>query len=122
MTSRVLVVIADPVRAGALRHALIVGGAKVECAENVDTALELVERVEIDALVVDLHLPRTSAIVLVQRLRERANGRRVFAVALTRIDTPDVRRVARDHGFDACMSEKASINEIARVVFQGAVP
>ena len=120
MPGRVLIVLPDPDRVSAISIALAAAGADSLHVPTVDEALRVIDQAEIGAVVVDIHLPRTSALVLAQRLRARSNGRHVVAIALTRIDTPDVRRIARDAGYDECLPDTTPPREIATAIFEGA--
>jgi DNA-binding response OmpR family regulator len=112
----ILVVLEDAAQAAAIADAFACTGANVEHVATTDRALVRISEDMPDALVVDLGLPRTSAFELLPRLHVRT-----VAVALTRIDTQDLRAAARAAGFAACLADTASPATIVQIV-QGAAP
>ena len=85
---------------------------------SVDEALALDPGTH-DVVVVDLHLPRTSALVLAHHLRERAPHARVYSIALTRFDMPEVRRITHEAGFHVCLPAAMPAGDLAEAILQG---
>ena len=68
---RLLLVDDDPVVLRALKRLLLASrpGWEIESAESAETALELVERGRYDVVVTDLHMPKSSGLLLLERLK-----------------------------------------------------
>jgi CheY-like chemotaxis protein len=121
MAKRVLLVLDDATYARALGGALEHAGAQTMHVTDVDVASDLITEQPFDTVVIDLHLPRTSAIVLLHRMRTNPATRHIAGIALTRIDIPDVRDIACEVGFTACVSNSVPVDQLAALVMQGGV-
>jgi DNA-binding NtrC family response regulator len=68
---RILLVDDDPVVLRALKRLLLATrpGWEIETAESAEVALGLVEREQYDVVVTDLHMPQSSGLALLERLK-----------------------------------------------------
>jgi DNA-binding NtrC family response regulator len=68
---RLLLVDDEPVVLRAFRRLLLASrpGWEIETAEGVEAALELIERDSYDVVITDLHMPHSSGIALLERLK-----------------------------------------------------
>jgi PAS domain S-box-containing protein len=89
-------------------------GAAVTVATSGREALELLERSEFDALVCDIAMPEMDGYELIRRLRamEKANGRRMPAIALTALAHREDRLQALRAGFHAHVSKPVQLAEL----------
>jgi DNA-binding NarL/FixJ family response regulator len=84
-------------------------------------ALELVDRDEPDAVVIDLHLPLLDGVSTVARLRHDRPS--LCLIAITGDDAPALRRAAKDAGADDVLLKqdlvKGLISRLTRAVTTG---
>ena len=83
-------------------------GVTVEAASTAAEAIELLERMQADLLVLDLHLPDGDGFSLLPRLWQQA-GRRVPAYLCSADDPAQVEEQARAAGFEACWSKPLDV-------------
>jgi two-component system nitrate/nitrite response regulator NarL len=103
--SAVRVVIADdePAFLDAL-HALIEGQSKLSVVGSAGDgleAVELVDQLEPDAVVIDLHMPRLDGVSAIRRLR--LDHPQLCLIALTGDPDPGLHRAANEAGADAVL-------------------
>lgn len=79
-------------------------GVSVEAASTAAEALELLERLGADLLVLDLHLPDGDGFSLLPRLWQQA-GRRLPAYLCSADDPAQIEDQARAVGFEACWNK-----------------
>ncbi len=83
-------------------------GVTVESASTAAEAMELLERLGADLLVLDLHLPDGDGFSLLPLLRQRA-GRRLPAYLCSADDPAQTEEQARKAGFEACWSKPLDV-------------
>ncbi|MBI5717348.1 MAG: response regulator [Burkholderiales bacterium] len=96
-------------------------GVSVEAAGTAAEALELLERIEADLLVLDLHLPDGDGFSLLPRLWQKA-GRRLPAYLCSADDPAQVEVQARAAGFEACWSKPLDVPLVLAALRRHAGP
>jgi DNA-binding NarL/FixJ family response regulator len=73
-------------------------------------AIELVEELEPEAVVIDLHMPRLDGVTAVARMRQ--DHPNLCLIALTADGEPDLHRAVEEAGADAVLLKGARIEEL----------
>ena len=73
-------------------------------------AIELVEELEPEAVVIDLHMPRLDGVTAVARMRQ--DHPHLCLIALTADETPDLHRAVEEAGADAVLLKDDRIEEL----------
>jgi signal transduction histidine kinase len=95
-------------------------GHEVATAYDAASALELIDRRELDFAVLDIGLPGMDGYSLAREIRSRPNLRHMVLVALTGYGKPEDRSRARDAGFDHHLIKPAGVAELNRVLVRAA--
>jgi two-component system, OmpR family, response regulator len=106
----VLVVEDDPQIAGAIRQELKRAGHDAHCAGDGETGLELASKVNYDAAVVDLMLPRMDGLTLIERMR--ANAVKAPIIVLSAKRSTDDKVTCLQRGADDYVSKPFDLPEL----------
>lgn len=114
---RALIVDDHPLFRSTLRQAL--GGcfpdSVIDEAEDGPSALEKIEHVQPDLVLLDIHMPGENGLEITRKIRRDHPAVRV--VILTSYDLPEYREAAQRHGAHGFLSKSASgIQEIVEAV------
>ncbi|MGW5260513.1 response regulator transcription factor [Microbispora sp. NPDC004025] len=113
-SAKLLVVDDEPALREALRSSLEFEGYAVESAADGLTALDLLERGDFDAMLLDVMMPRLDGLTCCRRLR--ASGKRVPVLMLTARDAVGDRVSGLDAGADDYLVKPFELDELlARV-------
>jgi PAS domain S-box-containing protein len=116
---RVLVVDDEPDSRDTVAAMLTEHGADVLTAPSTSTALDLLERSNVDVVVADIGMPGADGYELIRRVRELpAPHRDVSAVALTAYARTEDRERALSTGYDAHLTKPVEPSVLAGVVAQ----
>ena len=96
-------------------------GLQVCTAADADEAVELARERPLDVLVIDLHLPDTDGLRLLQRLRALPGLQHVPAFLCTAERLDDVQDAARSAGFRAVWGKPVQLDSI-RAALADALP
>jgi PAS domain S-box-containing protein len=112
--SRRVLVVDDNIGAAKMLAALIsrLGDHKVETAHDGPTALEKIDGLKPDIVLLDIGLPGMDGYRVARAIRERAECRRTLLVALTGYGQEEDRRKSRDAGFDVHLVKPAPFDQI----------
>ena len=105
VSRRVLVVDDNHDSAESLALLLRLAGHLVETAHDGEAALEVAERLQPDAILLDLGMPRLNGYEVCERIRARPWGQAVLMVAQTGWGQAQDRARTRDAGFDAHLTK-----------------
>ncbi len=119
-TPRVLVVDDNEDSADSLGALLEVLGATVVVAHDGEAALRVLDDQHPDVVFLDIGMPRMDGYELARRIRERADTRDMFLVALTGWGQDKDRLRSEEAGFDRHMVKPADIREL-ETLLQSAV-
>jgi len=97
---RVLVVDDNEDAAGVLTMLLKMSGNEVHTAYDGAVALEAVDRLHPDVVLLDIGLPSLNGYEVCRRIRQRPWGRNTVLIALTGWGQVEDRRLSREAGFD----------------------
>lgn len=113
-----LVVEDDEMTAEALQLALESEGASVSTAGSIADGLARFEDTPPDVVLSDLRLSDGDGLTLVEeiRKRDRANGRRTAAIAVTGFDSSETQSAARAAGFDETITKPFHIGNLIETV------
>ncbi len=70
------------------------------------------------AVVIDLALPNMDGIELMRRIRSNPESARLYLIAITAFDTPELKVRALETGFDAYFAKPLDASRFAREVIQ----
>jgi CheY-like chemotaxis protein len=112
---RVLVVDDNVDSATSLTMLLQTMGFEAESAHDGVEALEAVERLAPDTVLLDIGLPRLNGYEVARRLRERG-GRRELLIALTGWGQVEDRERSRAAGFDHHLVKPVDLEQLARIL------
>ncbi len=107
---RVLIVEDQPKTANYIQRALQEQGYAVDVAHTGREALDWVETVEFDLIILDIMLPEVDGLAVCRLLRDR--GRQVPILMLTARDTVDDRVIGLDAGADDYLVKPFEIKEL----------
>jgi CheY-like chemotaxis protein len=115
---RILLVEDDGVSREALELIFTYYGACVNSTDSVDAALERFDREAPSVLVSDIGLPIGDGCMLLHaiRARERRQGFRTPAIAISGYPSPEASQRARQAGFDAFMRKPVEIRTLLKLV------
>jgi CheY-like chemotaxis protein len=113
---RVLIVEDDPDSRLGLKALLELRGYEVEVAEDGPAGLRRAAEIHPDLALVDVGLPGMDGYEVAASLRESANGKAPYMIALSGFDDDAHRRRARDSGFDDYLVKPIRPENLERVV------
>jgi len=87
----------------------------VGCTNSGDNALQLIEELKPDVVIVDLAMPDVSGLEVAQRLKSRLHPPRVVVLSL--YDEPEYRESAQLVGVDAYVVKDAAHTDLMPVLF-----
>jgi CheY-like chemotaxis protein len=117
---RILVVDDNPDATETLARILELGGHEVHTAHDGLEAVEAAARLQPDAVLLDIGLPRLNGYSAARRIRQQPGGAGVLLVALTGWGQPDDRRLAEAAGFDVHLVKPVNHGELARLLVAGS--
>ncbi|MGE5716268.1 MAG: response regulator, partial [Acidobacteriota bacterium] len=113
---RVLVVDDDEDSAESLAELLRVEGNETESAHDGLEAVEMAERFRPEVALLDIGLPVLNGFEVACRIRRQPWGRKMMLVALTGWGQSEIRRKAKDAGFDELMVKPVDLDALARLL------
>jgi DNA-binding response OmpR family regulator len=109
----IVVVDDDPDIVTAIRTALSDTGAAIECANDGQTAVDLVESKSPDLVVLDIMLPKKSGFLVLERIKKgKKKGEKPYVVMITGNQGTRHRQYAEALGVDAYISKPFGMDEI----------
>jgi two-component system response regulator MprA len=114
MAHTVLVVDDDALIVESLRTILTNAGYRVPVAEDGESALQVVREERVDAVVLDLVMPRLDGIKTLRYLRQLRPD--IAVVILAAEIEPEARRAAIEYGAAVVMVKPPDIDELLRVI------
>jgi CheY-like chemotaxis protein len=117
---QILVVEDDSDTREMLKFVLEQNGADVLTTDAVPPAVELVQKVHLDAVVADIGLPEYNGYALIAKIREFDNTQssRTKCVAVTAYATPTDRDITLKSGYDAYIAKPFEPEELIQTVAQ----
>jgi CheY-like chemotaxis protein len=112
----ILVVDDNAATACGMAMLLELSGHEVEVAHDGPTALELAAARPPRVALLDLSLPEIDGFEVARRLRAAGGSRPLLLVAVTGRCDDDVRRQARDAGFDDFLTKPVDIDALERLI------
>jgi DNA-binding NarL/FixJ family response regulator len=82
----------------------------VGVAEDGLEAIELVEELDPEAVVIDLHMPRLDGVTALARMRQ--DHPNICLIALTADEEPDLHRAVEEAGADAVLLKDTQLDEL----------
>ena len=92
------------------------GFEPVLCVDGLDAAEQIESGVWVDAVLMDLRMPRLGGLELVARLRQRPESERLPVVAMSAYNDEVQERAARAAGADAFLAKPFTIAELSRTL------
>jgi PAS domain S-box-containing protein len=116
-----ILIVEDNEDAGAsLADLLTLGGHEVAVATTARAGIAMASAHPPDVLLCDVGLPDLSGHDVIRALRERPEGRSVFAVALTGYAQPEDRAKALSAGFDAHLAKPPALDRLDALLAEAA--
>jgi two-component system, chemotaxis family, CheB/CheR fusion protein len=116
LRGRILVVDDNRDATETLAKVLELGGHEVHTAHDGLEAVDVAAKLQPDAVLLDIGLPKLNGYDAARRIREQPGGKDVFLVALTGWGQPEDRRRAQDAGFDAHLVKPVDHAHIAKLL------
>jgi PAS domain S-box-containing protein len=113
---RILVVDDNRDATETLAKVLELGGHEVHTAHDGLEAVDVAAKLQPDAVLLDIGLPKLNGYDAARRIREQPGGKDVFLVALTGWGQPEDRRRAQDAGFDAHLVKPVDHAHLAKLL------
>jgi CheY-like chemotaxis protein len=113
---RVLVVDDNADSADSLALLLRLDGHIVETANDGEAALEVAERFQPDAMLLDLGMPRLNGFEVCKRVRERPWGQSILMIAQTGWGQAQDRARTVEAGFDAHLTKPVAPERLRQVL------
>jgi CheY-like chemotaxis protein len=111
----VLCVDDDALQLSALSRVLTKHGYRVLSCESGQRALSSLTDVQPDVAIVDIMMPGSSGIDLVERMNRRSGGR-IPVVLLTALDTPALHHAAKEHGVQHYLTKPCADREVLAAI------
>ena len=92
------------------------GFEPVLCVDGLDAAEQIESGVRVDAVLMDLRMPRLGGLELVARLRQRPESESLPVVAMSAYNDEVQERAARAAGADAFLAKPFTIAELSRTL------
>lgn len=105
----------DSLQLSSLYRVLTRHGYRVEACENALRALSRMTDVQPDVAVIDLMMPGTDGMELIDRLQRRSGGR-IPVVLLSAINTPVSRKAAKDRGVRHYLTKPCADREVLAAI------
>ncbi|MEX2446393.1 MAG: response regulator [Dehalococcoidia bacterium] len=86
------------------------------CTDGLDAAERLESGVQVDAVLIDVRMPRLGGIELVERLRRRPELARLPVIAMSAYNDEVQERAARAAGADAFLPKPFTIADLSRTL------
>lgn len=127
IAARVLIVDDNPGTAETLARAIsrISPSLSVTSATDAESALKQLRGEAVDLVITDMMMPGMSGLELIERLRQRSPGNRLYAILITAYDVPGLRESARRMKVNDILIKPFSperICQIARHALERAAP
>jgi DNA-binding NarL/FixJ family response regulator len=90
----------------------------VGVAEDGLEAIELVEELDPEAVVIDLHMPRLDGVTALARMRQ--DHPKLCLIALTADGEPDLHRAVEEAGADAVLLKDTQLDELPDQIVAGS--
>jgi CheY-like chemotaxis protein len=94
---------------------------RLECVEDGTHALQVLESLRPDLVLIDMNLPDMSGLALLRRLREEANLQSLHCVALSADDEQEQMAAARAAGFSDYWTKPIDVQRLTAAL-QAAMP
>jgi len=94
-------------------------GLDVHACESVAEAILLCEQMDPDAVLLDLNMPEVDGLEAARKLRRKPENRKLRIVALTGGGTGDLRRKAKEAGFDEFLTKPVATDVLVRALRAG---
>jgi len=110
MSKRIMVVEDSPTQAIRLQYALEQEGFDSICVNSAEQAMEALNLILPDLLIIDYHLPGASGVELCRRIRLNVATQSLPIIMLTSDDTPDAQIEGLDSGVDDYIAKTDDFN------------